>query len=84
MFFRFNYQLIWVQQDQSAYTNFPQTFDKAYLLPIIIRDDFKHPQYTNPPKFHIPYLDTIAFDNYFIVELFDTSDNRPYFTTSTT
>ena len=28
-FFRFNYQLIGVQQDQSAYTNFPQTFDKV-------------------------------------------------------
>ena len=32
-FFRFNYQLIWVQQDQSAYTIFPQTFDKVDLLP---------------------------------------------------
>ena len=36
-FFRFKYQLIWVQQDQSAYTNFPQTFDKVQLLPFIMR-----------------------------------------------
>ena len=82
-FFRFIYQLIWVQQDQSAYTTFPQTFDKIYLLPFIIRDVFKHPQYKNPLQFHIPYFDNITLDNDFIVELSETSDNRPYFTTST-
>ena len=27
--FRFNYQLLWVQQDQSAYINYPQTFDPS-------------------------------------------------------
>ena len=82
--FRLNYQLLWVQQDQSAYTNFPQKFDKVDLLTFIIRDDFKHSRYVNPLKFHTPYFDIIPFDNDFIVELSETSDNRPYNTTSTT
>ena len=59
-FFRFIYQLIWVQQDQTAYTNFSQTFDKVDLIPIVIRDDFKHPQYKNPLKLHILFLSTIT------------------------
>ena len=82
-FFRFNYQLIWVHQD-SAYTNFPQTFGKIDLLPLIIRDDFKHPRYINPLELHITYFESIAFDNDFIVELSETSDNQPYTTISTT
>ena len=74
---------MWVQQDQSAYTNFLQTFDKVHFLPFIIRDDFKHPQYKNPLHIHIPYFDIITSNNDFIVELSETSDNRPYITTST-
>ena len=83
-FFRFNYQLIWEQQDQSAYTNFPQTFDKVDLLPFIVRDDFQHPRYINPLQLHLQYFEIIAFDNDFIVERSETSDNRLYTTTSTT
>ena len=83
-FFRFNYQLIWVEQDQSAYANFPQSFYKVDLLPFIIRDDFKHSRHTNPLEIHIPYFDIIASDNNFIAELSETSDNLPYATISTT
>ena len=82
-FFRFKYQLIWVKQDQYAYTICPQTFDKVDLLSFIIRDDFKHSRYINPLKLQIPYFDIITFHNDFIVELSETSDNRPYITTST-
>ena len=82
-FFRFNYQLIWVHQD-SAYPNFPKTFDKVDILPFIIRDDFKHPRYINPLELHILYFESIAFDNDFIVELSETSYNQPYTTISTT
>ena len=57
---------------------------KLVLSTFIIRDDFEHPHYKNPQKFYILYFDTIALDNDFIVELSETSDNRPYFTTSTT
>ena len=35
-------------------------------------------------KFHTPYFDTSAFDYDFIAELSETSDIRPYITTSTT
>ena len=34
-FFRFNYQLLWEQQDQQAYINFPQVLTKTDLLPYI-------------------------------------------------
>ena len=83
-YFRCNYQLIWLQQDQSAYLYFPQTFEKVDLLPFNIRDAFKHQRYINPLHFHIPYFEIIAFDYNFIVERSETSDNRPYTTTSTT
>ena len=83
-FFRFNYQLVWVQQNQTAYTNFPQIFDKVDSLPFVIRDDFKHLQYISHLQLHIPYFEIIAFDNNFIVERSETSDNQPYITTSTT
>ena len=75
---------MWVQQDQPSYTNFPQTFVTVDLLTFIIRDDFKHQQKINPLQFHIPYFEIIAFDNNFIVERSETSDNRPYTTISTT
>ena len=49
-----------------------------------MRDDSEHSRYINPLEFHIPYFDIIAYDNDFIVELSETSDNRPYATISTT
>ena len=81
-FFRFNNQLIWVQQDQSAYTNCSQTFDELNLLPFFKRDNFKHSRYICPLDFHIPYFEISAFDKNFILELSGTSDNRPHATIS--
>ena len=49
-----------------------------------MKDDFKHQRYINPLQFHTPYFEIFAFDNNFIVERSETSDNRPYTTTSTT
>ena len=49
-----------------------------------MRDDFNQSRYINPTEIHIPYFDIIAFDNDFIVELSETSDNRPNTTISTT
>ena len=63
---------------------FSKTFDNVDLLPFYIRDDFKHPHYKNTLQFHIPYFDIFALDNDFIVGLSETTDNRPFFTTSTT
>ena len=36
MFFRFDYQLLWEQQDQQAYIHFPQILTQTELLPYII------------------------------------------------
>ena len=36
-FFRFNYQLLWEQQDQQAYIHFPQILTQTQLLPYIIK-----------------------------------------------
>ena len=54
-----------------------------HLLPSIIREDFKHPQYKNPLQIHTPYFDTNTLDKDFIVEFSETSDDRPYITIST-
>ena len=35
-FFRFNYQLLWEQQDQQAYINFPQVLTQNELVPYFI------------------------------------------------
>ena len=32
-FFRFNYQILWEQQDQQAYIHFPQILTQTELLP---------------------------------------------------
>ena len=53
-FFRFNYQLLWEQKDQNAYVNFPQVLTDTELLPLIIRNDFKHP--FKKISQHFPYL----------------------------
>ena len=37
-FFRFNYQLLWEQQDQQAYIHFPQILTQTELLPYIIKN----------------------------------------------
>ena len=36
--FRFNYQLLWEQQDQQAYINFPQILTQTELLPYVIKN----------------------------------------------
>ena len=38
-FFRFHYQLLWEQQDQQAYINFPQILTETELLPYIISNE---------------------------------------------
>ena len=44
-FFRFYYQLLWEQQDQQAYINFPRILTQTELLPYIIKKENKHLQY---------------------------------------
>ena len=80
-FFRYNYQLLREQQDQQAYTNFPQILTEHELLPYIISNKNKHLQYRDLTSFNTTHLEPINFDHTFLVEHSDISDNRP-FTTS--
>ena len=80
-FFRFNYQLLWEQQDQQAYINFPQLLTQTELLQYIIKNENKHIQYRDLTSFNITFFEQINLDHNFLVEHSETSDNRP-FTTS--
>ena len=81
-FFRFNYQLLWEQQDQQAYINFPQVLTKTELLPYIIKNENKHLQYRDPTSLNITFLQQINLDHTFITDYFETSGNRPYLTSN--
>ena len=81
-YFRFNYQLLWEQQDQQAYIHFPQILTPTELLPYIIKNEHKHLQYRDPTSFNTTYFEQINIDHNFISEHFETSDNRPYLTTN--
>ena len=80
-YFRFNYQLLWEQKDQSAYIHFPKVLTETELLPFIIRQDFNHFLYKNFTSFPISHFDNIILNTDFLVEHSETSDNRPYTTT---
>ena len=81
-FLRFNYQLLWKQQDQNAYINFPQVLTEVELLPFIIRNTKKHPHYRDLTSFSTHHFELFTFDGNFIIEKSETSDNRPYTTTN--
>ena len=77
-FFRFSYQLLWEQKDESAYVHFPQVLTQTDLLPFVIRNDFKHPFYKNFTTFRTSHLDSIELNSDFLMEQSETSDSRPY------
>ena len=79
-FFRFNYQLLWEQQDQQAYIHFPQILTQTELLPYIIKNEHKHVQYRDLTSINTTYFEQINLDHTFFVEQFETSDNRPFIT----
>ena len=51
-FFRFNYQLLWEQQDQQAYFHFPQILTRTELLPYIIKNELRPLQYRDLTTFN--------------------------------
>ena len=77
-FFKFNYQILWEQKDQSAYVHFPQVLTETELLPFVIRNDFKDPYYKKFTTFHTSHLDSIELNPDFLIEQSETSDSRPY------
>ena len=80
--FRFNYQLLWEQQDQQAYVHFPQILTETELLPYIIKNEYRHLQYRDLTSYNTTYSEQINLDHNFITEYSETSDNGPYFTTN--
>ena len=81
-FFIFNYQLLWKQQDQQAYINFPQILTQTELLPYIIKNEHKHLQYRDLTSFNTSYSEQINLNHTFLVEHSETSDNRPFITSN--
>ena len=81
-FFRFNYHLLWEQQDQQAYGNFPQILKETELLRYIIRIENRHVQYRDLTSINTAYFEQIHLDHNFLLEHSETSDSRPYVTTN--
>ena len=82
-FFRFNYQLLWEQQDQQAYIHFPQILTETELLPYITKNEHRHLQFRDPTSFNTTYFEKINLDHNFVTEYSETSYNRPYITFNT-
>ena len=81
-FIRFNYQLLWEQQDEQAYIHFPQILTQTELLPYIIKNEHRDLKYRDPTSFNTTHFEQINLDHNFITEYSETSDNRPYITTN--
>ena len=77
-YFRFNYQLLWSQQDQSAFTAFPDHFTIEECLPFIISEQNEHPYFHKPQSITKQTLDYIRSDPLLITENDLFADNRPY------
>ena len=71
--------MLWEQQDQLAYINFPQVLTETELLPYVIKNENKHLQYRDPTSLNITFFQQINLDHNCITDYFETSDNRPYF-----
>ena len=81
-FFRINHQLLWEQQDQNAYINFPQVLIGTELLPFTISNRNKHVHYRDLNSFNINQFEQINFDYNYILASSETSDSRPYTTSN--
>ena len=74
--------MLWEQQDQQVYNNFPQILTETELLPYLIKNENRHLQYRDPTSFYTTYFEQINLDDNFITEYSETSDNRPYITSN--
>ena len=77
-YFSFNYQLLWSQQDQSAFTAFPNHFTVDECLRFIISEQNEHPFFHKPQLITKQTLDYIRFDPLLITENDLFADNRTY------
>ena len=76
-FFRFNYQLLWSEQDQSAFAVFSTHFTADECLPFILNKKNEH-LFFQPDKITKQTIDFICFDPRLITENNLLVDNRPY------
>ena len=77
-FFRFNYQLLWSEQDQPASTVFTTHVTADECLPFIIKKKNEHPSFFKPDKITKQTIDFISFDPRSFTENNLLDDNRPY------
>ena len=83
-YFRFNYQLLWSEQHQPAFTAFHNQFKADECLTFIIDDQNKHAYFFKPDTITQQTMDFISFDPRLITEndlhdfVIDFVINRPY------
>ena len=77
-YFRFNYQLLWSEQDQPAFPAFHNRFTPDECLPFIKNEQTEHPYFFKPDKVTQQILDLISFDPRLNTENNFHDDNRPY------
>ena len=77
-FSRFNYQLLWSEQDQSNIAVFTTHFTADECLPFIINKKNEQPYFFKPDKITKQIIDFIPFDPRLITENNFLDDNRPY------
>ena len=77
-YFRFNYHLLWSEQDQPAFAAFHNHFTPDESLPFIINKQNEHPYFFKPDKVTQQIKDLISFDPRLITENYFHDDNRPY------
>ena len=77
-YFRFNYQLLWSEQNQPAFAAFHNHFTGDECLPFIINKQNEHPYFFRPDTVTQQTMDLISFDPRLITENNFHDDNRPY------
>ena len=77
-YFRFNYQLLWSEQDQPAFAAFHNHFTADECLPFVINKQNEHPYFFKPDKVTPQTMDLKSFDSRLITEINFHDNNRPY------
>ena len=77
-YFRFNYQLLWSEQDQPALAAFHNHFTADECLTFIISKQNEHPYFFQRDKITQQTMDLISFLPRLITENKFHDDNRPY------
>ena len=75
-FFRFNYQLLWSEEDQPAFAAFKTHFTVDECLPFILYKKNEHPYFFRPDKITKQTVYLISFDPRLITENNLLDDNR--------